>query len=71
MGKDMVFALQHVAEAMPELVIDACVRRREQSPGMDVSWLCSTVGLLKEAALAGLIDEESEVTVREEEEEEE
>ena len=71
MGKDIVFALQHVAEAMPELVIDACVRKRKQLPGIDVSGLCSAVGLAEKAVRAGLIDEESEFHLCMEEEEEE
>lgn len=71
MGKDMVFALKHVAETMPELVIHACVRRCKQLPGLDVSVLCSAVGLLKEAARAGLLDQDSEAQLCEEEEAEE
>ena len=61
MSKDMDLALKHVAEARPELVIDACRCRREQSPETDVSGLCSMVDLLEEAARAGLIDGESEI----------
>jgi hypothetical protein len=71
MATDMLIALQPVAQAIPELVIHACVRRCKQLPGLDVSVFCCHMGLLKEAAMAGLIDQNSEVPLCEEEEAEE